>query len=200
MVSIIKEDKLIKREWNDYWKNFSLKKTFFESIKRLYLSGKISSYINKLQGPQDKFILELGCGTTSVLKRLDGNRVGIDISRYPLKNSELFLINGDIKRLPFMDSTFDIVYSVGTLEHLNNIDEYFLEIKRIMKEDGVHINIQDKMNNKVIIRLLDLFYSIKMIPEVWIVDKMNLERLRKFVKFEEDLPGSLGIYTCQFLK
>lgn len=43
------------------------------------------------------------------------------------------------KRLPFEDKTFDVITANQVLEHVWNIDSLLLEIRRILKDDGIFI-------------------------------------------------------------
>lgn len=44
--------------------------------------------------------------------------------------------NGDAKCLPYEDSTFDLVYSNATFEHIRGVDEALSEMNRVVKPRG----------------------------------------------------------------
>ncbi len=46
---------------------------------------------------------------------------------------------GDIRKLPFPDGYFEIVYSIGTVEHVPEVSQAFKEIYRVMSSDGEHV-------------------------------------------------------------
>ena len=62
---------------------------------------------------------------------------GTDISHSVLSNSfvdEAKIIKNN--KLPYEDNYFDIVISDNTIEHLDNPFETFLEINRVLKNNG----------------------------------------------------------------
>jgi len=58
---------------------------------------------------------------------------------------------GDIRKLPFKDNTFDIVFSFGTIEHIRENFKSVCEAYRVLKPGGLFIT---GINNK-----LDLWFS-----------------------------------------
>jgi len=47
-----------------------------------------------------------------------------------------FDLDDNSKPYPFKDGEFDAIISLATIEHLYNIDNFFHEAKRILKDDG----------------------------------------------------------------
>jgi len=70
---------------------------------------------------------------------------GIDISKVVVLNAKKkfrgtpFFINGDIRELPFKDDSFDIVFSIGTLEHLRTQENAVFEVRRVLKHGGTAV-------------------------------------------------------------
>jgi ubiquinone/menaquinone biosynthesis C-methylase UbiE len=116
-------------------------------------------YINELLEdiikPRHK-VLEVGCGQgIEFMQNLQKNinLTGIDYSKKSLlkaksniakkfsgkTNKKFFLINGDAENLPFKDSQFDVVYSIGVLHHTPDTQKGINEIHRILKEDGIAV-------------------------------------------------------------
>ena len=48
---------------------------------------------------------------------------------------------GTIDQLKFQENSFDIIYSSNMLQEIQNIEETFKEIKKILKKDGIIIHI-----------------------------------------------------------
>lgn len=46
---------------------------------------------------------------------------------------------GDVRRIPFGDNTFDVVYSMGTIEHFPEVQEAIDEIFRVLRPGGTAI-------------------------------------------------------------
>jgi len=49
---------------------------------------------------------------------------------------ELALAKGDIRELPYADDSFDCVYTMGTIEHIEEYDQALREIHRVLRPGG----------------------------------------------------------------
>lgn len=100
-------------------------------------------------------VLDIGFGNGYLInllaKKNEGNFYGIEISDDMLKvackrNSELIrqrkihLTKGNVMDIPFENSFFDKVYTVNTVYFWKDLDKSLLEIKRVLKPNGVFIN------------------------------------------------------------
>ena len=82
--------------------------------------------------------LDIGCGSSRILASLE-QVVGVDILLRKLRWSRKYekpLVNASIFDLPFCDATFDCVISSEVLEHIPASDKPFLEMRRVLKDDG----------------------------------------------------------------
>lgn len=101
---------------------------------------KEAAYIyNELQGSET--ILDVGCGIGSFEQHLPTlNIIGLDISEDMLeearKRSDKTFIQGDATDLEFHDSTFDAVFTVTTLEFLEDYQKAVREIARVTNPRG----------------------------------------------------------------
>ena len=94
-----------------------------------------------------KVILDAGCGMGRYL-RIAGESsasliVGIDLSRAVVAARELTqdlpqvaVIQGDLFRLPFAADTFDLIYSLGVIDHTPDPRRAFLSLARLLKPGG----------------------------------------------------------------
>lgn len=95
-------------------------------------------------------ILDIGCHNgikTITLAQKSHNVIGIDKDRYSLKQARLnaqrqnirnisFLIHDVNKILPFKTNSFDCVFLLAVLEHLEYRDLALKEIHRVLKKNG----------------------------------------------------------------
>ena len=103
-------------------------------------------------------ILDVGCGKGFLLYEftqvLPGIAVaGVDISDYAIANAKdevrHRLAVGDASRLPWMDGSFDFVYSINTLHNLRNFDLHaaLSEIQRVGRGPK-HVTIESYRNER----------------------------------------------------
>ncbi len=89
-------------------------------------------------------VLEVGCGTGRHTIRLVGqknNVTGIDISEGMLSKAKeklpsVHFIHGDFLEEPFQASHFDRVLMSLVLEHIKDINSFFLKVKEILRPGG----------------------------------------------------------------
>lgn len=139
-------------------KKLDIIKTRFDS--NLVYKEHLARYNFIQRFVKDKFILDLGCGIgdgTYTLS-LDAKKViGTELDRERLKyafdnfkNDNLSYLVMDGCFLGFKDNTLDAIISLEVIEHLENQDRFLLEIKRVLKKDGIAII---STPNKKIIRI-----------------------------------------------
>jgi SAM-dependent methyltransferase len=107
-------------------------------IARSRLRNAISGEAEGVSGR----ILDFGCGERPY-EGLFGNAaayVGLDIAVSGHPDSEKRVdVYYDGKNIPLDDRSFDVVFSSEVFEHVFNIEEILLEIRRVMKLDGTLI-------------------------------------------------------------
>ena len=115
-----------------------------ESIEPLPISYVLHEYTDF----KCRKVLDVGCGNGYVLSKyaLEGGEVyGIDITQAGvdlcLKRFELFGLVGnfrvaDAQDIPYPDSTFDCVCSMGVLHHVPDTQKALDEIFRVLKPGG----------------------------------------------------------------
>ncbi|MFZ2500410.1 MAG: class I SAM-dependent methyltransferase [Minisyncoccia bacterium] len=112
-------------------------------VRREIIFSLLSSIAKKRGEPLR--ILEVGCGTGTLLKEIDcfGSVRGIDISPYAIAYcEERGLTNvtvGDAAQIPFPDESFDVVIALDVLEHLKDDTIGCREIIRVLSPEGTAI-------------------------------------------------------------
>ena len=101
--------------------------------------------------PRGLDVLEIGCGRghgTSALRTLlaPHRLVGIDIDREALldvRGAEVHV--ADVRALPFLDASFDLVFDFGTLWHIARPLDALREIARVLRPGGRFVH-ETKLN------------------------------------------------------
>ncbi|MCL5095683.1 MAG: class I SAM-dependent methyltransferase [Patescibacteria group bacterium] len=123
-------------------KTFSDLTAYEELMSRpyfVYLKQKITQELEKYHFKKKK-ILEIGAGRSEFLSLFDKDNevTALDISPVLLKENKgkVKLVVGDAENLLFPDQSFDFVYMVGVLHHLENQKKALEEIARVLKTGG----------------------------------------------------------------
>ncbi|MBC7120145.1 MAG: class I SAM-dependent methyltransferase [Candidatus Methanosuratus sp.] len=107
---------------------------------------KIGFILNRVRIRDGDTIIDAGCGTGLLLEVasgiVNGWLVGLDSSIGMLlqakrKGVQADLVLGDVERMPFMDSSADVVFSVSVIQLADDPKMAFKELKRILKKDGI---------------------------------------------------------------
>ena len=121
--------------------------------KNEYPSGEVVSFIMRNYGALGHkeliHVLDMGCGWGNNLKFLKDKGfcgVGVDISKTAVqhcKSSGYTASVCDFSKLPFSDSSFDIVFDRQAIQHntIENIKKTLNEVKRVLKKGGVFFSI-----------------------------------------------------------
>ncbi|MVX65682.1 methyltransferase domain-containing protein [Clostridium chromiireducens] len=114
------------------------------------------SVMDNLNCSKEDRVLDIGFGNGYLIKNLakknEGYFYGIEISDDMVRNgskrnSELIeqgkvnLTKGDVMEIPFETSFFDKVYTVNTIYFWQDINKSLSEIKRVLKPNGIYINV-----------------------------------------------------------
>ena len=127
-----------------------------------YIYSKLIRVLEKYIIPGES-ILEAGCGSgymVSYFQNQGHYSVGLDIHSQPLKVAKRIfgvenLKKGDLFNLPFKNSSFDIVWNEGVLEHfkINKSVEAAKEMARVSKK-YVIIDVPNRYSPFVITKIL----------------------------------------------
>ena len=109
--------------------------------------------LRALSVPAGGDMLEIGCGRGVALPVIaDGlhpsSLTGIDVdiaarsdatSRALERRTQVRLHCGDVRRMPFDDGSFDVVFDFGTCYHIANASGALREIARVLKPGGLFV-------------------------------------------------------------
>ncbi|WP_290592751.1 class I SAM-dependent methyltransferase [Arenimonas sp. SCN 70-307] len=90
-------------------------------------------------------LLELGAGTgfqAACLSSMGYRVSAVELATSAYSGSRVFeVVDYDGKRLPFDDSSFDIVFSSNVLEHVSDLVGLMSEIRRVLAPSGVAVHV-----------------------------------------------------------
>jgi ubiquinone/menaquinone biosynthesis C-methylase UbiE len=124
----VKEFILHKDKVLEYWKKYR----YLDEIKRV------------CEIDDNKKILDVGCGISTVLLFINGERYGVDplaneyvkLYKYP---ENITIKHGSGEDIPFQDHFFDIVFCSNALDHTSNPHKTINEIYRVLKDKGFFV-------------------------------------------------------------
>jgi SAM-dependent methyltransferase len=114
---------------------------------------EVPTMARALSLPRGKRVLEVGCGRGVALPPLarllrPTRLVGLDIdgalleeaaARLRGRTARAELVEGDVREMPFPDSSFDVVVDFGTCYHIARSGQALGEIARVLAEGGVFV-------------------------------------------------------------
>lgn len=138
--------------WNKYTSELDYQiewvKMFEKNKRSIEEYWKCNRFLEKIidicEISQDKKILDVGCGISSVNHFIPGKRYGIDpladyykkIYEYP---SGMVISKGFGENINFPNEFFDSIFSINSLDHTSNAHKTICEIYRTLKENGYFI-------------------------------------------------------------
>jgi 2-polyprenyl-3-methyl-5-hydroxy-6-metoxy-1,4-benzoquinol methylase len=223
-------------QWDCIWKKKLKEKSPPEISDKLeirYYNILESVFKNIIGNLKNKKVLEAGCGSGALSVRLAENGAKIylvDESSYAIKYAKKIMkiknvagrvYQASIFSLPFPENFFDMVHSIGVIEHYK--DDQILKIlkeqKRVLKDNGIIIvgvpnirnpqfllyyitrlikqcDIERSITEKKLITLLDNagYKNIKIeyVPECIILSPfLKSEFAQKFLKFYSIIESTL---------
>ena len=101
--------------------------------------------VEHLNPGEGETVLDLGCSRGFYVKAMEDYTrgvIGVDISEDSLKRAVTPKVEyGDITNLDFAEGSFDKVYSLHTIEHLPDLEQFFSEVARVLRPGGTAIII-----------------------------------------------------------
>jgi ubiquinone/menaquinone biosynthesis C-methylase UbiE len=145
-----------------------LREPFFEPILRKIRFKKVLPYLSNIN-----YVCDIGCGCSAYFLNKISNRIkkgiGLDknITSRQIGNIELLSFEF-INKLPFGDNYFDLITMLAVLEHIENPDDMFKEIYRVLKPNGHLILTTPTPRAKPVLEFLS--FKLKLIDKREILD------------------------------
>jgi SAM-dependent methyltransferase len=160
-----------------------------------------------------KRVLDIGCGPRRELDWADmaAERVGLD----PLADSyrellpdraehEMRYVTGVAERMPFPDASFDIVVSVNSLDHVEDVSRVAAEVKRVLSPGGTFVLLTELNHRARLMEPQDFSWEVRELfaPELKLVHESrfadsgrgidaSVEEAVPYDEADRSLPGVL---------
>ena len=152
-----------KNEIIDYKKGvYSANKNYTRKIIGYDYSGNLMSYLSKKNNNR---ILEIGAGEGAVATYLKNKNFNIDVVEPDINYKENLKknnIDNVYKSLNSCKKKYDIIYSIGVLEHIHDLDKFILQCKAILKKNGLLIfqypNIKS-LSSRLFLKKWDMLFE-----------------------------------------
>ena len=170
----------------EYFNNHSNEWNKKEKEYMIYFYKSILEMLNTKKGS----LLDVGCGTGRYAKLFSKNfnYTGIDASDNMIKLAKKKNCNvyfGDCKkRIPFKNNSFDIVVSIGVLEHLGDYTHALHEMKRVSKKEVIALNLNYMCPINIIKHLLNLNNMQEIIQKPKLLSPRAMTKIFKKVGFK----------------
>ena len=114
-----------------------------DTIEHLHRYAIVSNYI------KDKIVLDIasgeGYGSNLISKEasfvygVDIDEATIQAAKAKYKKENLNFLCGSASKIPLVDKSIDVVVSFETIEHHDEHDQMMVEVKRVLKPNGIFI-------------------------------------------------------------
>lgn len=142
----------------------------YKSAKQLW-KEHVSSFDRAINKEIDSYgiFVDGGCGNERFVERYSGlfkNCIGIDRDIVPRENNlkNTHLIKGDLELLPLRSESIDVFMINFVLEHIMNPENFFSEVRRVVKTKGILIIWTPNLNSVsgFLLRLLPWSFKRKL--------------------------------------
>ena len=99
------------------------------------IAGQVRAFVEEYK-LGDKVVLEVGSGRGNLQEIVD-NYTGLDISPNVARFYKKKFVLGSATALPFRDDSFDALWSIFVLEHVQNPEQALSEARRVVKNGGL---------------------------------------------------------------
>lgn len=132
---------------------------------------------------KDKVVLDIasgnGYGSNLISKNanfvygVDIDKLSIDIAKQTYKKENIKFLEGSTSNIPLEDNTVDVVVSFETIEHHDEHDQMIIEIKRVLKPNGLLIlSSPDKLYYSDLVNFKNEFH-VKELYKKELIDLVN---------------------------
>ena len=188
------EDKAGKDFWGEAWEENPFGR-YYGIERYLAINKKLDNLFKGLLGKGNKKILEIGCAKGKQLiyfsKEFGYEVCGIDYSEKGValakQNLKIAGVEGtilceDIFQTSFKEKSFDIVYSMGLIEHFEDPADIIDTHIKLLKKGGTLIITIPNFKDSVYFTLLKMLGKEKRLLETHNLDIMDKNRLNELLQ------------------
>lgn len=133
---------------------------------------------------QDKKILDVGCGPRGSLEWATQARVRVGLDplavayrRLGTDRHSMQYVTGGAEHIPFPNAFFDMVCSLNSLDHVDNLDQVIDEIVRVVAPEGFFLLLTDIHRQSTLLEPSAYSWNIveKFLPALEIVEQSHFE-------------------------
>jgi ubiquinone/menaquinone biosynthesis C-methylase UbiE len=138
----------------------------------------LARYVFAAQYVKDRQVLDIACGSgygSSYLFRkgaksvvgADINEEAIQIAKTNYQGSGLTFQVARAEVLPFADKSFDVITSMGTVDHMDQPDEFMLGSHRVLRDGGyfiVSLFNREVINPSLVKEIIDPYHKTEYSP------------------------------------
>lgn len=189
-----------------------------------YVVGRIAiehlhRYALALNHVKDKIVLDIACGEgygsflisdkAKQVYGVDINQEIVQFASQKYKKNNLSFLEGSTSKIPLDDNTVEVIISFETIEHHDEHDEMILEMKRVLKPDGLimmsspdKFYYSDERNYKNIFHVKELYKNEfkvlveKYFDQVHLLSQTHINGVSLIL--DENKQRSLEIYGGNF--
>ena len=119
-------------------------------IARFLFKRRLKKALKMLDANKSRAVLDAGTGIGYFLPALaarfqrvdaiDYHKESVECAEFMIKSKNIgnvYLVVGDILKMPYADNAFDAVVCLSALEHIENLEAALAEMKRVLKPEGI---------------------------------------------------------------
>lgn len=133
---------------------------------------------------QDRLVLDGGCGMGRYARQASlwgANVIGMDLSQAVLAARDLtatdtghaLILRGDLMRIPLPEATFDIVYSIGVIDHTPDPQRAFANLAALVRPGGLLAIWVYQKQSPIVERIMALHRAIARKLPVRTVERLS---------------------------
>ncbi len=130
---------------------------------------EVDQIIQPLNLTRQSRVLDIGCCSGNaglyVIKSTGCDVLGMDITEEFVRHCKIKAVHGDAHQLPFGDESFDAVYMLHVIAHLQNPVAALQEARRVLKPGGRMAIVTPNRNFVYAMKVLNYLGIIKHIPD-----------------------------------